>query len=254
MWVVPKDFDWFRVQLPMIVTGFGKTSDLPGDPAELMELLDHQPLIGKMARSGAIVDAVLHPRFKWPHETPRHQWETIQRLEVERAEVAEAARVKAAQEVKARQLVGQEEVQRNAERDSLFAVQAVAPDVGAVPAVTRPQLLTEESSDIVPALVSHPVPAPGRNPVLRTVLFRPPIPSTGCAWKTGRGRRSVSRAMTPSRKPEPPGPSQGHRKRRPPHLNRGYSRDTSRFRGPHGRKREDKSDLSLHTGISIILQ
>lgn len=135
VWVVPKDFDWFRVQLPMIVTGFGKTSDLPGDPAELMELLDHQPLIGKMARSGAIVDAVLQPRFKWPHGTPRHQWDTIQRLEAERAEAGEAARVKAAQEAKARQLVGQEEVQRKAEKDSLFAVQAVAPDVGAVPAV-----------------------------------------------------------------------------------------------------------------------
>ncbi len=119
----------------MIVTGFGKTSGLSGDPAELMELLEHQPLIGKVARSGAAVDAVLHPRFKWPYGTPRHQWDTIQRLEAERAEAVEAARVKAAQEAKARQLAGQEEVQRKAERDSLFAVQAVVPDVGAVPAV-----------------------------------------------------------------------------------------------------------------------
>lgn len=135
VWVVPKDFERFRVQLPMIVTGFGKSSDLPGDPAELMELLDYQPLTGKIGRAGAMVDAVLQPTFKWPHGTPRQQWDTIQRLEAGRAEAAEAARVKVAQEAKARQFAGQEEAQRKAERDLLFAVQAVAPDVGAVPAV-----------------------------------------------------------------------------------------------------------------------
>ncbi|MBT2547642.1 hypothetical protein [Arthrobacter sp. ISL-65] len=38
VWIVPDTHDWFRVQVPMIVTGFGKTSDLPGAPGSLMDL------------------------------------------------------------------------------------------------------------------------------------------------------------------------------------------------------------------------
>lgn len=86
----------------------------------------------------------------------------------------------------------------------------------------------QEASDTGPALVSHPVPSRRRKPVLRTVLLRPPIPSIGSAWKTGRGLRSLSRAMTPSRKPEPPRPLPRPPKMTTTHLNRGYIRDTSR--------------------------
>ena len=60
----------------------------------------------------------------------------------------------------------------------------------------------KEAADTAPTLVSHPVPARSRNPVMRTVLLRPPSPSIGSAWKTGSGATiSLSRAMTPSRKP-----------------------------------------------------
>jgi hypothetical protein len=36
VWIVPDNLDWFRVQLPMIVTSFGKTSDLPSAPGSLI--------------------------------------------------------------------------------------------------------------------------------------------------------------------------------------------------------------------------
>lgn len=61
VWVAPDNLDWFRVKLPMIVTGFGKTSDLPAAPAALMGPTKFQPVFGRLARVGAAVDAVLHP-------------------------------------------------------------------------------------------------------------------------------------------------------------------------------------------------
>jgi hypothetical protein len=64
VWVVPDNHDEFRVHVPIIVTGFGKTSDLPEDPAELMDRSRYQPMFGRVAEVGSSVGAVLHPSFR----------------------------------------------------------------------------------------------------------------------------------------------------------------------------------------------
>lgn len=88
VWVVPEDPDLLRVQVPMIVTGFGKTSDLPGVPAQLMELTRHQPQFGGLTGVGKAVDAVLHPAFRWAHGTPQHQLDELASLEAMKAKAA----------------------------------------------------------------------------------------------------------------------------------------------------------------------
>ncbi|MDR6688979.1 hypothetical protein J2Y41_004579 [Arthrobacter sp. 1088] len=90
VWIIPEDHDEFRVPLPMIVTGFGKSSNLPQAPRALMDLAYYQPLFGKRDRVGAAVDAVLDPTFHWPHGTPKHQLEKFAQLERMKAKAAAA--------------------------------------------------------------------------------------------------------------------------------------------------------------------
>lgn len=135
VWVVPDNLDWFRVKLPMIVTGFGKSSTLPEMPAALMDAIAYQPMINNMARVGVVVDQVLHPSFRWTHGTPRQQKEEFARQEMNRAKDAAAADLKAAAGLEAKRLADEESVRRNAERDALFVVRAAAPDISERPAV-----------------------------------------------------------------------------------------------------------------------
>jgi hypothetical protein len=135
VWVVPDSHDEFRVKLPMIVTGFGKSSDMPEVPAALMELSQYQPILGHLARVGIMVDRVLHDSFRWPHGSPKQQAEEIARLDEQRANDAEIARLKAADQAAAKSRAGLEEARRSAERDALFLDRAEAPDVNETPAV-----------------------------------------------------------------------------------------------------------------------
>lgn len=134
VWVVPKNIDWFRVMMPMIVTGFGKSSDLPKEPVELMHATGYQPMYRGLATVGFMVDGVLHPKFRWRHGTPKQQLEEFDRLEKKRVAEAEAAALKAAAEAAAKRLADEEAVRRNAERDALFVDRAAAPDVAVTPA------------------------------------------------------------------------------------------------------------------------
>ncbi|WP_159701477.1 competence protein CoiA [Arthrobacter sp. 18067] len=88
VWIVPDNLDWFRIQMPMIVTGFGKTSALPEPPELLMDLAHFQPVFGKRASVGAALDAILAPSFRWPYGTPEHQLDEISKLEEIRAKAA----------------------------------------------------------------------------------------------------------------------------------------------------------------------
>lgn len=135
VWIVPDNLDWFRVKLPMIVTGFGKSSPLPAMPAALMETLTYQPLARNIARVGVVVDHVLHPSFHWGHGTPRQQKEELARQEMKRAKDAAAAALKASADSEAKRLADEESVRRNAERDALFVEHAAAPDINETPAV-----------------------------------------------------------------------------------------------------------------------
>jgi hypothetical protein len=73
VWVVPQQVYWRELELPVIVTGFGKSSDLPEAPSDLMSRQEYQPLYLKATSVGACVDYVLHPSFKWEPGSPNHQ-------------------------------------------------------------------------------------------------------------------------------------------------------------------------------------
>lgn len=134
VWVIPDNLDWFRVKLPMIVTGFGKTSQLPERPAVLMDAVTYQPMAQDMTSVGVVVDKILHPLFRWAHGTPRKQEENWALQESQRAQNAVAANMKAAAELAAKRIADEEAVRRNAERDALFLQRAEAPDISGAPA------------------------------------------------------------------------------------------------------------------------
>ncbi|MCX2748979.1 hypothetical protein OOZ51_14315 [Arthrobacter sp. MI7-26] len=104
VWVVPGSPEWSRVRVPMIVTGFGKTSDLAGAPGWLMDPAHYQPMFSKRVTVGAAVDAVLHPAFHWPYGTPKHQLEAIASLEQMKAKAAAKNQARAAQLAEAKRL------------------------------------------------------------------------------------------------------------------------------------------------------
>lgn len=129
VWVVPENLDWFTVKLPMIVTGFGKTSDLPEAPAELMELTRYQPMFGIMARVAVAVDRVLDPGFSWPHGTPQHQLEEIARQKEAEATEEAAALERAERLVEDKRVADEAAALVAAERMARFITSAAAPDV-----------------------------------------------------------------------------------------------------------------------------
>lgn len=138
VWVVPHSIDHFVVRLPMIVTGFGKTSSLPEEPADLMGWIAHQPLAGSVRRVGAMVDALLDSSFRWPYGTPRHQLEERQRSASEEAERAAAAQEEAARLAEDKRRRAEEAARVEAERVGRFigstrapAVDGVSPVLGA---------------------------------------------------------------------------------------------------------------------------
>lgn len=132
VWIVPDNLDWFRVQMPMIVTSFGKTSDLPSAPGSLMDLDHYQPIFGKRARVGAAVDAVLDPAFRWPYGTPKHQLDEIARLEQMNAKAAAEQHERAAKLAEEKRLAEEKAAHEAAAQTARFIATAVAPAVHAV--------------------------------------------------------------------------------------------------------------------------
>lgn len=131
VWVVPEHHDEFRVKLPMIATGFGKTSDLPQAPAALMDLARFQSAFGVSALVGTVVEHVLDPSFRWPPGTPRHQLEEIERMDKERAERKAAAEREAAELAEAKRLAEESSARIATSEASRFTEAAFAPDVRA---------------------------------------------------------------------------------------------------------------------------
>ncbi|MFE4542437.1 competence protein CoiA [Arthrobacter sp. NPDC056727] len=134
VWIVPESLDWFRVRLPMIVTGFGKSSDLPEEPAALMQAAKYQPVVRNVERVGLVVDRILHPSFRWAPGTPKQQTEALAREEKNRLKNAAAAQLQATAAAAAKLAADQEAVRKNAERDALFLERAAPPDVSETPA------------------------------------------------------------------------------------------------------------------------
>ncbi|WP_139007022.1 competence protein CoiA [Arthrobacter crystallopoietes] len=155
VWVVPDNLDWFRVRIPMIVTGFGKTSDLPKSPGALMDLSRYQPMFGERGSVGAAVDAVLHPAFRWPHGTPRHQLEEIARLEQMEAKAAAEKQEREEQAAELRRLAEDKAALAAAELAAQFITSAAAPAVGGA----RPVLAGKRiwASEVRCVEASHPM-------------------------------------------------------------------------------------------------
>lgn len=73
IWVVPRNPHWRLVKLPLVVTGFGKTSVRPARPDELMDNNEYQPMYRTISSVGDVVDRFLRPDFRWTLGTPQQQ-------------------------------------------------------------------------------------------------------------------------------------------------------------------------------------
>lgn len=133
--VVPEDHSEFRIRVPMIVTGFGKTSDLPEDPAELMDRSRYQTMFGRVAEVGASVGAVLHPSFRWPHGTPKYQLEEIARLEEMKARAAAENQQRAERVAEEQRVAAERAAALEVELAARFVEAASSPGARGIPPV-----------------------------------------------------------------------------------------------------------------------
>ncbi len=155
VWVVPYDHDEFRVKLLMIVTGFGKTSDLPEAPAKLMDRAQYQPVLGKSGHVGRAVDAVLHPSFRWSYGTPQHQLEEIARRAEIRAKAAAEHLERIEQAEEAKRIAAENAAAVAAEVTARFVDAAAAPGITDVPPVLSSRRIW--ASDVRCMKSGHPV-------------------------------------------------------------------------------------------------
>lgn len=72
VWIVPRPLEPGRVQVPVVVTGFGKSSDLPENPADLMDL-DISVRFAHQNTLGSFVDELLGNGHGWSLGTPSEQ-------------------------------------------------------------------------------------------------------------------------------------------------------------------------------------
>jgi hypothetical protein len=168
VWIVPDNIDWFRVQVPMIVTGYGKASDPAPLPESLMRLTSYQPILGTRVPVGVAVDAVLHPAFRWSHGTPRHQLEEIARLDQLKEKVDAEQQARAAQLAEEKRLAQEVAALEAAEMDARFIESATPPTVSGI----RPVLAGRHIwASVVRCMESG-------HPMLIWRLTEPPRPGT----------------------------------------------------------------------------
>lgn len=59
VWLVPRQLEYHQTKVPVVVTGFGKTSTIPEDVSELLDLPAGQDLVKAVDKLGAFVAALL---------------------------------------------------------------------------------------------------------------------------------------------------------------------------------------------------
>lgn len=171
VWMVPRQLDWRMVRLPVVVSGFGKTSDLPQKSMELMSRREFQPIFVGTMDVGTAIDGILHPGFSWPHGSPEAQKlrhlsdlkaaqdrEERLRLKAERETVERARKRQEQEETSARFLA----LQRAAFRDSAIP----AAEVAVVPMATA-------GVNLWASVIRC---ANARHPVLIWRVGNPPVP------------------------------------------------------------------------------
>lgn len=91
VWLVAAASLWRSAALPVVVTGFDKTTKIPTEAAELLGVERFQPLARSVMPVGRTVDMVLSPAFTWDHGSPADQFERFQRRQAEHAATEAAA-------------------------------------------------------------------------------------------------------------------------------------------------------------------
>lgn len=95
VWLVPRALEFSHIQLPVVVTGFGKTSEVPDTPAQLLDLDTKHNLPVEHDGLGDFIRDLLSNGPRWRSGTPKKQqedWEAEQRRRVEE-QLAEAERI-----------------------------------------------------------------------------------------------------------------------------------------------------------------
>ncbi|MFJ5694573.1 competence protein CoiA [Arthrobacter sp. NPDC093125] len=82
VWIIPRPLDYSPIKIPIVVTGFGKSSEVPEHPAELMNLNAFADF-STADTLGLFVDSILERGPGWGYGSPDEQI-AAQRREVER--------------------------------------------------------------------------------------------------------------------------------------------------------------------------
>ncbi|MGO4120702.1 competence protein CoiA family protein [Arthrobacter sp. YAF16] len=93
VWIVPRQLEHNGIEVPVVVTGFGKSSQLPEDPAELLQL----PAISSFSSEntlGKFVDAILTYPPRWPQGSPEDQLAAIRRAQEREQRARQEAELK----------------------------------------------------------------------------------------------------------------------------------------------------------------
>ncbi|WP_349033899.1 competence protein CoiA family protein [Pseudarthrobacter sp. SORGH_AS 212] len=90
VWLIPRQLESSQTIVPVVVTGFGKTSDVPDDVSALLALPANQNLVYADNNLGAFVEALLRRGPSWIHGSPQDQADT-QKAAAEAADAAAAA-------------------------------------------------------------------------------------------------------------------------------------------------------------------
>lgn len=73
VWLVPRQLEYHPTKVPLVVTGYGKTSTIPDDVSELLALPADQDFVKADGKLGAFVEALLRRGHSWKHGSPNDQ-------------------------------------------------------------------------------------------------------------------------------------------------------------------------------------
>lgn len=94
VWLIPRRLEYHPTKVPVVVTGFGKTSTIPDEVSDLLALPADQDIVKSGVNLGDFVGALLRRGHSWKHGSPAEQ-AARQKAEAERqAAVADAERRK----------------------------------------------------------------------------------------------------------------------------------------------------------------
>ena len=73
VWLVPRRLEYHETKVPVVVTGFGKSSTLPESVTDLLALPADQDFVQAKNNLGKFVAALLRQGPRWRARSPKHQ-------------------------------------------------------------------------------------------------------------------------------------------------------------------------------------